>query len=64
MGPIKRMLDYGRRKIDLTELWPACQRVAADEEGAKVAFLWHVMQDPAWTDHYTEAELCKIIRDL
>jgi hypothetical protein len=64
MGAIKWWLDMCRRRIDVQILWKICMEEARDLDHAKAAFMLHVMNDPAWRDHFSEAELCRMVNEL
>lgn len=41
-----------QRRIDLQILWPACKEIAEDLDGARAAFFYHAVNDPAWAEYY------------
>lgn len=55
--------DAVTRSSDMSILWPIC-RQTEDLERAKAVFYFHIANDPAWTDHYTEAELVNFVDAL
>jgi hypothetical protein len=64
MGAIRRWFDRRRRRMDVEILWRICRENAPDLDHAKAAFFMHVMNDPAWSEYFTEAELCQFVSDL
>lgn len=52
------------RNSDMRILWPVCKEHAENLDHAKAAFCFHVMNDSAWTDHYSEAEIVAFIDEL
>jgi hypothetical protein len=49
------------RFSDMTLLWPNCARHG---EPGRQAFLWHIRNEPAWTDHYGDAALIDFVDQL
>jgi hypothetical protein len=63
-GFIVKWLHRANRRTDMDILWPACKEHATDLDQAKIAFYFHITNDPAWTDHYDDAELRSFVEDL
>jgi len=63
-GWIVRILHRTNRRTDMDILWPACKEHANDLDSAKAAFYFHITNDPAWTDHYSDEELVAFVGDL
>jgi hypothetical protein len=59
---LNNWMDKKARQVDI--LWPACKSHTPDLDHAKAAFFFHVVHDPAWTDHYTERELFDYVDKL
>lgn len=53
-----------QRKQDLNFLWPQCRAQAVNLELARMAFLYHALQDTAWTKDFTEEEIRKMVGEL
>jgi hypothetical protein len=45
-------------------LWPMLKRNTDDLDLARSAFVFHAMDDEAWTADYTEAELITFVSNL
>lgn len=52
-----------QRKMDLLLLWPQCKQLAPTLQLAKVAFMYHAVNDPAWS-HYYGDKLPSVIDSL
>lgn len=53
-----------QREIDVRVLWPQLKKAAAgDMEGARLAFMMHAINDPAWVVYYG-ADLWKEVQAL
>jgi hypothetical protein len=63
-GWLMNYFDRRRRSIDLDVLWRAITEDARDFDQAKAAFLFHLMNDPAWTRYYTDEELARFVKEL
>ena len=53
-----------QRRIDLDILWPTCKRLAPDLDHAKAAFMFHAVNDKAWTKDFNHKELAEYVGDL
>lgn len=53
-----------QRSIDMKALWPMCVKQARDLDHAKAVFMYHCINDPAWTIDYTEEDLIEFIDQL
>lgn len=56
--------DSANRSSDMTILWPICKQHAPSLDDAKAAFYMHIINDPAWTNHYVEADLIDFVDRL
>jgi hypothetical protein len=52
------------RRLDADILWTICKERAIDLDHAKSAFYFHIVNDPAWTRDFSEAELHDYIEAL
>lgn len=72
MSAMRRFVEWAwdgpSRKTDLRILWPACKRESEEMgkglDGAKAAFYYHVMHDPAWLRRYDDQELRRFVNNL
>lgn len=53
-----------QRGVDMQILWPACKEITSNLDFARAAFMYHCMNDPAWTTDYTEGDLKVFIGQL
>ena len=56
--------DKTNRITDMQILWPSCKQHATSLDDAKAVFFWHIMNDPAWSNHYDEVQLVEFVDQL
>lgn len=56
--------DARRRQIDIDVLWPQLKELAPDLDMARAAFMYHCINDSAWSRHFLHDELVKQIEAL
>jgi hypothetical protein len=59
-----KLWHWLNRRTDLSMLWPICKQHAESLDHAKAAFFLHAMNDPAYTDHFTEQEIIDYVDTL
>jgi len=53
-----------QRKIDIETLWKVCKEEARDIHMARMAFLFHCLNDNAWLKDYSEDEIRRMVGEM